>query len=605
MLLSFVALLWSFYTHDFSVSYVQQNAHQNLPWYYRLTALWGGHEGSMLLWTTLLAVWTGLVARSPRHLTLPAHTTILSVLAGLSCGLILFLLCTSNPFARILPFVPVEGSDLNPLLQDPGLIFHPPLLYMGYVGLAVPFASQICALFYPDQHKVLAQWTRRWTLVAWSFLTVGIVLGSYWAYYELGWGGYWFWDPVENASFMPWLVTAALVHSLVITEKRDSFQAWTILLAIYAFSLSLIGTFLVRSGVLTSVHAFSVSPERGLFILVFLSIVIGCALLLFCVRVNHVKAYSQKIHFSMVSKESVLLLNNVILVVVASTVLLGTIYPLIIDAMFAEKLSVGPPYFNLVFIPMMLPLVFIMAVAPSIKYYQDKFGPIWHSYKFLLLLAVGAGLSAILYTGSFWFAFGLLVGLWVVASTVTLAIKKRRAQNTLSLRIWGMLFAHLGVGVLILGLSLSYQFSVEKDVDIGLEESLAVSDYQFEFQKLEPIKGPNYEGVRATFKVYKKQKYFATMYPERRYYIPRELPMTETAIHTNLMRDLYIALSEPTSAQSWAVRIYVKPFIIWIWLGGILVALGAALAAAPKRYRVQNTSEQPAAIKLETAHEPL
>ncbi len=606
MLLSFVALLWSFYIHDFSVSYVQQNAHQNLPWYYRLTALWGGHEGSMLLWTTLLAVWTGMAAKYPQRLEVKAHTAILAILAALSCGLILFLLCTSNPFARILPFVPTDGSDLNPLLQDPGLIFHPPLLYMGYVGLAVPFAAQMCALFYPEQHKVLAQWTRRWTLVAWSFLTIGIVLGSYWAYYELGWGGYWFWDPVENASFMPWLVTAALVHSLVITEKRDSFQAWTILLAIYAFSLSLIGTFLVRSGVLTSVHAFSVSPERGLFILVFLSVVIGCALFVFCLRVNKVKAYSQAIRFSVVSKESVLLLNNVVLVVVASTVLLGTIYPLIIDAIFAEKISVGPPYFNMVFIPMMLPLLLIMAVAPSLKYYQDKFGSLWQSYKLLFLLAMGTGFSALFYTQSFWFACGMLVGVWVIFSTVFLAIKKYRtqAQSLKQPRVWGMLFAHLGVGVLVLGLCLSHQFSIEKDVDIALEETLTVGGYTFEFQKIEPIKGPNYEGVRATFLVSKGQKYLSQMLPERRYYIPRELPMTETAIDTNLMRDLYIALSEPTSAQSWAVRIYVKPFIIWIWLGGVLVALGALLSAVPKIVytRTNETVIQNKSIKGEQAH---
>jgi len=589
MLLSFAALLWSFYVHDFSVSYVQQNAHQNLPWYYRLTALWGGHEGSMLLWTTLLAAWTGMVARHPQRLDIKAHTAILAILAALSCGLILFLLCTSNPFTRILPVVPTDGSDLNPLLQDPGLIFHPPLLYMGYVGLAVPFAAQMCALFYPEQHKKLAQWTRYWTLVAWGFLTIGIVLGSYWAYYELGWGGYWFWDPVENASFMPWLVTAALVHSLMITEKRDSFQAWTILLAIYAFSLSLIGTFLVRSGVLTSVHAFSVSPERGLFILAFLSIVIGCALFVFCLRVNKVKGYSEAIRFSVVSKESVLLLNNIVLVIVASTVLLGTIYPLVIDAIFAEKLSVGPPYFNMVFIPMMLPLLVIMAVAPSLKYYQDKFKNIWQPYKLLFLLVVGAGLGAIFYSQSFWFASGLFVGLWVVLSTLFGAIKKYRMQpqSFKQPKIWGMLSAHLGVGLLVLGLCLSHQFSIEKDVDISLEETLTIGTYTFEFQKLEPIKGPNYEGVRATFQVYKGQKYFSQMFPERRYYIPRELPMTETAIDTNLMRDLYIALSEPTSAQSWAVRIYVKPFICWIWLGGIFVAIGALLSAVPQRAYVK------------------
>lgn len=579
MLFSFLTLAVLFYNNDFSVQYVQQNAHHNLPWFYRITAVWGGHEGSMLLWTTLLALWTRMVAKYPGNVGQTQHATILATLSAISSGLILFLLLTSNPFARFLPFVPESGSDLNPLLQDPGLICHPPLLYMGYVGLAVPFAAQICALFYPKCQSVLTQWTRKWLLVAWGFLTIGIVLGSYWAYYELGWGGYWFWDPVENASFMPWLVATALAHSIIITEKRHTFQAWTILLAIYAFSLSLIGTFLVRSGVLTSVHAFAVSPERGLFILIFLSVVIGLALALFCLRVSHIKAQSQVVQFAWFSKESILLLNNVILVTVASTVLLGTIYPLIIDALFSEKLSVGPPYFNMVFFPMMLPLVFIMAVAPSVYFYQDKFQRIWQNHKVALVVLVC--LTPVLFysSRSFWFTVGMLVGIWLILATIKLFFSKYQALQLHKIQTVGMLIAHMGVGVFIIGVTVSSQYSVEKDLELSVGQDVAIGPYHFKFSQLDSIKGPNYQGLQAKFDIEKNGRFLTTLYPQKRFYIPRELPLSETAIDSNLFRDIYIALSEATGQNTWAVRIYVKPFIIWIWLGGSLIALGALLSS--------------------------
>lgn len=579
MILAFLALSWAFLNHDFSVQYVQENSHHLLPFYYRLTAVWGAHEGSMLLWVMLLSLWAGWVSFQKKPLNAQVHTTILSLLGMICSGLFLFLLLTSNPFLRWLPFFPQEGSDLNPLLQDFGLIVHPPLLYMGYVGLGVPFAAQLSALFYPQAQATLIRWMRPFVLTAWAFLTLGIALGSYWAYYELGWGGYWFWDPVENASLMPWLVTAALVHSLIVTEKRKRFQAWAILLAIYAFALSLIGTFLVRSGVLTSVHAFAVSPERGLYILIFLTLVIGGALTLFCVRLSALKKSDALLK---PSKELLLLMNNVFLVVIASTILLGTLYPLIIDALFSEKISVGAPYFNAVFIPMVLPLVILMGIAPSMRFYEDKIMPHLRSHKGMILLLAGAGVGIGFYTQSLAFTAGCLVGLWLLMSTLRLGWNRWR-ENLLGSRTLGMLIAHAGIGVVILGLSFSHQWSIEKELELSVGDKMVLGPYEVTFQSLRPLKVANYEGLQAAFVLKRQGKRVATLYPERRFYIPRQLMMTETAIHTNPFRDIYIALSEPTGQNRFAVRLYLKPFIVWIWLGGVMVALGALLSALPRQ----------------------
>lgn len=575
VLFSLASLFWAFYSNDFSVQYVQANAHHNLPFYYRLTALWGAHEGSMLLWVGIFCIWSYWVSKKRADLPVPVHSILLCILGMLSVGFILFLLLTSNPFIRILPISPIEGGDLNPLLQDPGLIVHPPLLYMGYVGLCVPFASQLCVLFFPQYGQILARWTRTWALSAWAFLTVGIVLGSYWAYYELGWGGYWFWDPVENASFMPWLVTAALVHSLIITDKRGIFQAWTVLLAIYAFALSLIGTFLVRSGVLTSVHAFAVSPERGLYILIFLSVVIATALAIFCARVHIIKNQG---YFKAVSKELILLLNNLFLVAIASTILLGTLYPLFIDALFAQKISVGAPYFNAVFIPMILPLILIMGLAPNIHFYQDKLWPHIKAHALLFALLLILCVFLWLYSHSLLFCIGMVIGGWLILATLKVGFEKYQKSMLSRSNTIGMLTAHLGVGIFILGVSLSSHLSIERDVDISVEEMVEIAPYRFRFVELKKVTGPNYEGVRAKFWVEKGGHKIKTLHPEKRYYIPRNMPMTETAIAHSPFRDLYIALSEPTANGAWAVRIYVKPYIIWIWIGGLMIAVGAALS---------------------------
>lgn len=579
-LLSIISLFLAFYYNDLSVQYVQQNSHQTLPIYYRLTAVWGSHEGSMLLWVFLFTTWRFWVSHKKADLSSQAHACILNILGMLSVGFILFVLFTSSPFLRYLPFIPMQGSDLNPLLQDPGLIFHPPLLYMGYVGLSIPFAAQLCTLFYPTQAQQLARWTRFWTLCAWAFLTVGIVLGSYWAYYELGWGGYWFWDPVENASFMPWLVTGALVHSLIVTEKRKIFQGWTVLLAIYAFGLSLIGTFLVRSGVLTSVHAFAVSPERGLYILIFLTLVLSSALAVFCGRVNKIKKQGQ---FNFASRELVLLINNLFLVVIASTILLGTLYPLIIDALFEEKISVGAPYFNAVFIPLVLPLAFIMGLAPNVKFYQDKLLPHVRAHASLLIILLGIMVYIGISTGSILFPAGVFVGCWVIGSTFKIAFQKFTHNQLKQSSTVGMLIAHLGVGIVILSLSLTSHLSKEKDVDLAVSDKLSFDRYTIEFANLKTVSGPNYEGVQGVFRVDESGKPSKILLPEKRYYVPRNLPMTETAISSNLFRDIYIALSEPTGEDSWAVRIYIKPFVVWIWLGGLLIAFGGAFSVTHLR----------------------
>lgn len=598
--LAFSCLIVSFVVNDFSVRYVVQHSNTALPWMYRVAAVWGGHEGSILLWLLILSLWMLAVALFSRHLDENTVGRILGVMGLISCGLLLFILLTSNPFDRLFPAA-LNGDDLNPQLQDPGLIIHPPLLYMGYVGTAVPFGFAMAALIVGRLDAAWARWTRPWAILSWSFLTLGIALGSAWAYYELGWGGWWFWDPVENASLMPWLVSTALLHSLAVTEKRNTFKMWTVLLAIVAFSLSLLGTFLVRSGVLTSVHAFATDPGRGVFIILFLAIVVGGSLLLFALRAAQVGIGGR---FAAVSRESMLLGNNVLLMVAAGSVLLGTLYPLIIDALGLGKLSVGPPYFNAVFVPLMAPALFLMGIGPITRWRQAEPGPLaWR-----LRWAMGVSLVAALLTPFLfgqWRAmtsFGYLLAFWIFSSALVNLIgrlKMRPARECFKVlralpgSYYGMLIAHVGMGVLVFGVTSVNSYEVERDVIMHPSETVTVGEHVFRLEAVGQWPGPNYIADRATISVFKGPRLIASLTPERRIYTASQSasPMTEAAIDTGLMRDLYVALGESMGGGAWIIRIYIKPFVAWIWGGGILMALGGGLAALDRRYR-RRRSEQ-------------
>ncbi|MBH1987184.1 MAG: heme lyase CcmF/NrfE family subunit [Burkholderiales bacterium] len=594
--LAFGLLVHAFVAMDWSVAYVSHNANSMLPWPLRVAATWGGHEGSLLLWQLMLSGWTLAVARFSRSLPDDTVARVLGVLGLLSVGFLSFTLLTSNPFDRSLP-APLDGRDLNPLLQDPGMIFHPPLLYMGYVGLSVAFAFAIAALLAGRLDVAWARWSRPWTLAAWSFLTLGILLGSFWAYYELGWGGWWFWDAVENASFMPWLVATALIHSLAVSEKRGSFKNWTVLLAILAFSLSLLGTFLVRSGVLTSVHAFASDPERGLYILVFLLVVIGGALGLYAWRAPSVGLGGR---FGLFSRESLLLLNNVFLVVSAGTVLLGTLYPLALDALGGGKISVGPPYFEAVFVPLMLPLLWLIGVGPFVSWKQGSWAGAWGELRgvFFVSLGVTALLSLALWVsarGSVGLSVGLLLAVWVTLATVHLAGQRlsagapqqgwRQRGRAIPLGFWGMVVAHLGVGVFVAGVTLVRGLDQAQDASLREGQQVTVGEHVFAFQSLEKGKGPNYISARATFEVSRGGRVVATLHPEKRLYVVQRMPMTEAAIDRGFTRDLYVSLGEAAPDGTWGVRVQVKPFMGWVWAGCLVMALGGALAAADRRLR--------------------
>jgi cytochrome c-type biogenesis protein CcmF len=593
--IAFGCLAWSFVSNDFSVLNVANNSNSSLPLHYRFAATWGSHEGSLLLWVLMLSVWMTAVSVFSRHLPEPMIARILAIMGMVSVGFLLFLLLTSNPFERLLPPAP-DGRDLNPLLQDPGMVIHPPMLYMGYVGFSVAFAFAVAALIGGQLDAAWARWSRPWTTLAWAFLTVGIALGSGWAYYELGWGGWWFWDPVENASFMPWLVGTALMHSLAVTERSGGFKIWTVLLAIVAFSLSLLGTFLVRSGVLTSVHAFATDPRRGVFILVFLAIVIGGSLALFAWRAPKVGLGGA---FSVISREFALLSNNVLLLTAAGAVVLGTLYPLCLDALGRGKISVGPPYFELVFVPLMAPAVFLMGIGPLARWKQDKPIALLTRLKWAFGVAVVSAIVLPLVLGRWTplLALGILLAMWLFAAGVVnlkdrvdrmhgaTGLPRRQVLRQIPRGYWGMLLAHFGVGVFIVGVTIVRGYEVEKDVRMNVGDTVDAGGYQFRLDRLAQVKGPNYEATRGIVSVTRGGREVTTLKPEKRFYNVQQMPMTEAAIDTGLTRDLYVSLGEPLPGGAWVVRVYHKPFVDWIWGGAFLMALGGLIALTDRRYR--------------------
>jgi cytochrome c-type biogenesis protein CcmF len=590
-------LAYSFVSNDFSVLNVATNSNSQLPLQYRIAASWGSHEGSMLLWVFMLGAWTVAVALKSRHLPDEMVARVLGIMGLVALGFLLFLLLTSNPFDRLFPPA-ADGRDLNPLLQDPGMVFHPPLLYMGYVGFSVAFAFAIAALIGGRLDATWARWSRPWTTLAWSFLTCGIMLGSWWAYYELGWGGWWFWDPVENASFMPWLIGTALIHSLAVTEKRGTFKAWTVLLAICAFSLSLLGTFLVRSGVLTSVHAFATDPRRGVFILAFLAVVIGGSLILFAMRAPKVGGGGR---FEAVSRETMLLANNVLLIAAAGSVLLGTLYPLFLDALNLGKISVGPPYFDAVFVPLMTPLVFLMGVGPLARWKQATVPDLWQRLRWALAVSVVTALLLPFAAGGWkpMVSFGLLLAAWIVATTaVNVRERSRGARGGIVAQLarqpnsyWGMIIAHLGIAVFIVGVTLVKGYETERDVRMSVGDTITVGGFTLRFDGTTEARGPNYRAARGTFEVSRNGEHVTTQFPEKRVYNAGGMPMTEAAIHNMLTGDLYVSLGEAVDGGAWSVRVYHKPFVTWIWAGCLLMALGGLLALSDRRYRVAVRSE--------------
>lgn len=609
--IAFSCLAYSFITNDFSVLNVATNSNSQLPLHYRLAATWGSHEGSLLLWTLMLGIWTVAVTLFSRHLPEEMIARVLSVMGLISVGFLLFMLLTSDPFIRLIPAAP-DGRDLNPLLQDPAMVAHPPMLYMGYVGFSVAFAFAISALIGGRLDATWARWSRPWTTVAWMFLTCGIALGSWWAYYELGWGGWWFWDPVENASFMPWLVGTALIHSLAVTEKRGGFKSWTVLLAIAAFSLSLLGTFLVRSGVLTSVHAFATDPKRGIFILCFLGVVIGGSLLLYAWRAKQVGLGGK---FDLVSRESFLLSNNVLLTVAAGSVLLGTLYPLFIDALGLGKLSVGPPYFNTVFAAVMAPAVFLMGVGPIARWKKASLPELAVRLRWAFLASAVTAIIIPFIIGG-WkplVSLGLLLALWIVTTAALNLWERVRTTSgpagvfhklrTQTRSYYGMQLAHVGVAVFIVGVTLVTQYQAEKDVRMDVGDTVNVGGYDFKFNGATNVVGPNYQGARADIDVSRNGNSIRTMNPEKRIYNVTQNAMTETAIDTGLFRDLYLSLGEPVgNGGAWSVRVHYKPFVDWIWGGALLMAIGGGLAVSDRRYALAARKQREAleAAKKET-----
>lgn len=578
--LSFLALAYAFVANDFSVSYVAQNSHSELPLIYRFCAVWGAHEGSLLLWAWMLSLWTVSVSIFSKSISLETRATVLSVLGMVAFGFLLFLLSTSNPFLRLLPNAPLEGRDLNPLLQDPGLVSHPPMLYMGYVGFAVAFAFAITGLLQKRFDGQWARWAQPWTLLAWSFLTLGIVLGSWWAYRELGWGGWWFWDPVENASFLPWLAGTALIHSLAVVAKRDTFKAWSVLLAICAFSLSLVGTFLVRSGVLVSVHAFAVDSSRGSFILAFLVFVIGGSLLLYATRGAQL---SSKVTFEFSSRESLLLSNNVLLIVAMLTVLLGTVYPLFLDALQLEKISIGPSYFNTVMVPIMTPLLFLMGMAPLFYWKTMPILDIIKKLKWSFFAAIffATSLPWLLTGHTDWgIILGVSLALWIVFATMTQILPR---ITRISLGSLGMYLAHLGVAVIVLGIVLSNAYSIQKELKMSIGEQIKIGKYEVQLIDIKEISGPNYLATQAQVDIRKNGKLSTVLFPQQRIYNAQRMLLAKTAIDVGLTYDLYVALGQELDKNTWAMRIYYKPFVRWIWVGGLIIVLGGLLAAISHR----------------------
>jgi cytochrome c-type biogenesis protein CcmF len=603
--IAFGCLAWSFYSSDFSVLNVANNSNTRLPTAYRIAATWGSHEGSLLLWMMMLSIWMLAVSVFSRSLPEDMVARILGVMGLIAVGFLSFMLFTSNPFERLLPAA-AEGNDLNPLLQDPGMVFHPPMLYMGYVGFSVAFSFAIAALLDGRLDASWARWSRPWTTAAWIFLTIGIALGSFWAYYELGWGGWWFWDPVENASFMPWLIGTALIHSLAVTEKRGAFKAWTVLLAIIAFSLSLLGTFLVRSGVLTSVHAFATDPKRGIFILCFLAVVIGGSLTLYAWRANRVAPGGR---FELLSRESMLLANSVLLLVACGAVMLGTLYPLFLDALDLGKISVGPPYFDTVFLPLMAPAILLAGAGPLVAWRKGDAAQLARRLRWVAIVALLGALFVPLAFGR-WGALtsvGLLLAFWIFAGTLTALVVRFRSQPAalgiagrlrgLTRSFIGMLLAHAGIGVFVIGVTLVKSYESERDLRMAPGDTVTLGGYSFRFEGAHEVSGPNYTAARGAVVVQRDGEPIARLAPEKRVYLVQRNPMTEAAINAGISRDIYVSLGEAVGKDgSWTVRIHVKPFVRWIWIGCLFMAFGGLFAASDRRYRVAARRQEDAAI---------
>jgi cytochrome c-type biogenesis protein CcmF len=592
--LSFVVLCWSFYKNDFSVLYVASNSNSALPTFYRIAAVWGAHEGSLLLWALALSTWSVAVAAFSRNLPATFAARVLGVLGVVSIGFQLFILLTSSPFERLIPAA-TDGRDLNPLLQDPALAIHPPMLYIGYVGFSVAFAFAVAALLEGKLDEKWARWTRPWTTVAWMFLTVGIALGSWWAYYELGWGGWWFWDPVENASFMPWLVGTALIHSLAVTEKRGLFKSWTLLLAIIAFSLSLLGTFLVRSGVLVSVHAFASDPSRGLFILAFLGVCIGGSLALFAWRGPSLRTRGG---FDVVSRESFLLFNNMLLLITAALILIGTLYPLFLDALNMGKISVGPPYFNVVFLIPTIPLVFLMAVGMHSAWKKGRLAEMKRPLVILLAVALAIGLIVPPLAYHHFHPMtvvGLTAAAWAILSSLYEPWQRLRRKQSLSRGVLGMTLAHIGVGVFAIGVTVVQTYKIEKDIALQPGATVELEGYTFQFKGTREVKGPNYDAVEAEVAISRDGRQVALLHPQKRVYRVQTSPMTESGIDVRWNRDLFVAMGEDLGNNTWSMRLQYKPMVRYIWLGALIMALGGLVAVSDRRYRTRKVTEDAAA----------
>ena len=597
--IAFAALFYLFAVNDFSVQYVVNNSNSSLPIYYRLSAVWGSHEGSLLLWIWLLTLWGAAVALFSKHLPQEAVARVLGIMGIISIGFLLFVLFTSNPFTRTFPDFPVDGRELNPMLQDVGLIFHPPLLYMGYVGFSVAFAFAIASLMTGKLDSAWARWSRPWTIAAWVFLTLGIVLGSWWAYYELGWGGWWFWDPVENSSLMPWLAGTALIHSLAVTEKRGSFKAWTVLLAILAFSLCLLGTFLVRSGILVSVHAFASDPTRGLYILAYLVVVIGGSLTLYAYKGNQIRSRDNAERYS---RETLLLLNNILLMTALCVVFLGTLLPLVHKQLGLGSISIGAPFFDQMFLIIMTPFALLLGIGPLVKWRRDQFSEIRTPVVVSVVVMAIAGfalpyflhnkLTVSVVLGTMMSVIIVLLSLYEMKQRATHRESFFKGITKLSRSHWGMILAHLGVAMTVWGIAFSQNFSVERDVRMAVGDTVQIADYDFKFTGVSDANGPNYMGGKAQIDISKDGKPEATLFAEKRFYTVSKMPMTEAAIDWGFTRDLYVALGEKIEDNSWALRLYYKPFIRWIWIGGLFMALGGLLCMFDRRYRFSRLVKQ-------------
>ncbi|HEX5361792.1 MAG TPA: heme lyase CcmF/NrfE family subunit [Fluviicoccus sp.] len=608
LLLSFLGLTWAFVNNDFTLDYVSRQSNTQLPLEYKISAVWGGHEGSLLLWVTILALWGAAVAVFGRGLPREMIARVLAIMGMVNVAMMAFVLITSNPFRRLLPDFPMNGADLNPLLQDPGLIVHPPLLYMGYVGFTVPFAFALAGLLGGRMDSAWARWSRPWTVGAWAFLTLGIALGSWWAYYELGWGGWWFWDPVENASFMPWLAGTALVHSLAVSEKRGVFKAWTVMLAILAFALSLLGTFLVRSGVLTSVHAFAADPARGMFVLGILVVVIGASLLVFALRAGHLNSESR---YQWVSREGFLLANNLLLITATTVVFLGTLFPLVADALQLGKISVGPPYFNTLFTPLALVMLLFLGVGPLTRWKRHDLRelalPLSKVAAASLMLGVGLPLLLAAQMKPL-VAVTLVLCFWVFLNQLRdIAIKARTAKQgfaaglrRLTASYWGMQLAHAGLLVTVVGIALTSAYSIEHDVRLSPGSRVQIQGYGFEWGGVKSVPGPNFTAEQGEIRIYRGDALLETLHPQKRRYNVRGQVMTEAAIDPGLFRDIYVAMGEPLAGDAWAVRVYYKPFIRWTWLGALIMVLGGMVAIGDRRYRMtaRSTVNVPAGEKI-------